>query len=42
MTEGACLTAGCLWDPVEGQPTCFLPDSNVYGYYVRFDLHINL
>ncbi|KZS13425.1 Lysosomal alpha-glucosidase [Daphnia magna] len=32
MTSDTCTKAGCLWEVVSGQPSCFLPDTSVYGY----------
>uniref|UniRef100_A0A0P5BNP6 alpha-glucosidase n=1 Tax=Daphnia magna TaxID=35525 RepID=A0A0P5BNP6_9CRUS len=35
MTSDTCTKAGCLWEVVSGQPSCFLPDTSVYGYEVN-------
>lgn len=35
MDESNCTQSGCLWEPVSGQPSCFLPESSVYGYEVN-------
>ena len=37
MASENCTQAGCLWETVSGQPSCFLPDSSVYGYEVCLD-----
>lgn len=34
MTSDTCTKAGCLWEVGSGQPSCFLPDTSVYGYEV--------
>ncbi|XP_046655180.1 maltase-glucoamylase, intestinal-like [Daphnia pulicaria] len=35
MGSENCTKAGCLWETVSGQPSCFLPDSSVYGYEIN-------
>lgn len=34
MVQESCEQIGCLWEPIDGQPSCFLPDNEFYGYEV--------
>jgi len=39
MSEVNCSAAGCIWAPSDnGAPSCYLPDSNHYGYQVNSEL----
>jgi len=35
LSEGNCSAAGCIWKPSKGAPSCFLPDSDHYGYEIN-------
>ena len=34
VTNDTCINFGCLWEPVKGVPSCFLPPPDQYGYEV--------
>ena len=37
ISESNCTAAGCIWSLyANGVPSCYLPDSNNYGYQVAF------
>jgi len=34
LVQENCTANGCIWDPVDGAPSCFLPASDQYGYVI--------